>query len=353
MPDTARFCQQCGFTQYPVTTRMVIEGPADRVTEFKRRHIVHHPPKAMTRCDGTTFVREAFRHFDFNSIIPTPDCLEGLEASGRTLDAVEALSGRSVAQLLTERNPGDIRVWLAVLALQGGGFDAERDSARVAELQTRLDDMPVEQLEMGMRALTAINECGYPTRYEWALVKWATKWNAYDFVLVDDTHGLLEFRFETAGSLAPEPVFEELARMHPYLLFTTYSFDDSGAVHGQARDGVYTSDYEVEGTKPLQSDDRAPARRFFVRHHENGWAAVVDMGGTDVSRRVIAGIARVRTESLNATALVAYDFYGDRGSAAQASDQLLRKWTNHARCSAACCEWIEIEVLQKPATLQA
>jgi len=78
---------------------MVVEGPADRVAEFRRRHIVHHPPKEMTRWDGTTFVREAFCRFEFGTIIPMPDCLDEIEASSLTSDAVEALTGKSMAQL--------------------------------------------------------------------------------------------------------------------------------------------------------------------------------------------------------------------------------------------------------------
>jgi hypothetical protein len=162
VPDTARHCEQCAFaTQDRMTTCMMVEGPADRVTEFKRRHIVHHPAKEMKRPDGTTVVRDSFRSFAFDTIIPMPDCFDGIEASSLTIDAVEALTGKSMAQLLTQRNSGDVRAFL-VLADQGG-FDVERDSVRVAELQTRFDDMPVEQLEMGMRALNAISECGYPT----------------------------------------------------------------------------------------------------------------------------------------------------------------------------------------------
>src|SRR6516165_5314180 len=122
VPNTARYCQRCGFgTQNHVTTHMVVEGPADRVTEFERRHIVHHPPKEMTRCDGTTFVRKPFRSFEFNTIIPMPDCLDGIEASRLTRDAVEALTGESMAQLLLKQNPRDVRAFF-VLADQGG-FD--------------------------------------------------------------------------------------------------------------------------------------------------------------------------------------------------------------------------------------
>jgi hypothetical protein len=339
---------------------MVVEGPADRVTEFERRHIVHHPPKEMTRCDGTTFVRKPFRSFEFNTIIPMPDCLDGIEASRLTRDAVEALTGESMAQLLLKQNPRDVRAFF-VLADQGG-FDAERDSVRVATLQRRLNDMPVDQLEMGMRALAAIEECGYPTWYEWAIAKWGTKWSAYNFSLVDDAPGRFELRFDTAPAWStPDPVFEELARMHPDLRFTTDSFDESFTVHGQALDGVYTSSDPVcstksqteavrclqrrqrEGIRSVRQRDQTPARKFLVCRHENGWASVVDGGGGDPPL-FSAGIVRVGAEPLYKTRLTASRVYEDLHVAIHASEQLLRTWTNHGRCSASCREWMEIEV---------
>jgi hypothetical protein len=100
-------------------------------------------------------------------------------------------------------------------------------------------------------------------------------------------------------------------------------------------------------TQSVPPGDRAPATRFFVRSHENGWAAaVIDMGeGGDPRRPVfLGGIARVGAEPLQTTPLTAYDVYEDLGRARHASDQLLRKWTNHAKCSASCLEWIEMEV---------
>jgi hypothetical protein len=247
MAASAEYCQQCGAgTRSCATTVVLVEGEADRVTEFTRRHIIDHPATEIRRPDGTGVVREAFRSFEFASIIPIPACLDGIDASELTIDAMEALTGKSMAQLLLARNPRDVRAFV-VLGDQGG-FSTEQDLARVAHLQTRLDDLPLEQLEMGLRACTAMAACGYPTLLQWAVANWGTHSRPYDLVVVNEVPGDLLFRFQTVPAWgAPEPVFTELARMYPDLkIMTVFSSGDS-ELWGKAENGVYiTGDVKIE-----------------------------------------------------------------------------------------------------------
>ena len=101
----------------------------------------------------------------------------------------------------------------------------------------------------------------------------------------------------------------------------------------------------VTNLNSVQPAERTRATGFFVRKHENGWAAVVlDLGeGGDV-RRFLVGIAQLGAEPLDSTPITSCALYEDLNRARLASDRRLREKTNHPECSELCLEWIESDV---------
>ena len=62
--------------------------------------------------------------------------------------------------------------------------------------------------------------------YDWSIVRWGTKWNAYnvEFLPTSDEHSI-HFVFDTAWSV-PSPIFEEIADLYPELTFEIKALDE-------------------------------------------------------------------------------------------------------------------------------
>lgn len=210
-----------------VTHTMSVAGAPERVTEFHASHILPV---------GATAMKPAHEDFDFNTLIPMPKCLDGIPASGAVYDAIEAVTGKTVYDLVAVRNPNNPEQHKLVAMYR----ESMRDSKLGLARQKMLSNLPVAELELGLKAAQAIEECGYPTWYEWAVANWGTKWGAYDYALVSVEPGRLVCRFDTAWSV-PEPIFTEMARRYPDLTFVIDSFDEGWnfAEHGEGVAGVY------------------------------------------------------------------------------------------------------------------
>lgn len=250
-----------------VTTTLSVEGPPARVDEFKFVHIVPERDE---------------KYFDFNTVVPQPACLEGIVAGSLTSMAAEAITGKDLTQLVAERNPTDDHAQMAAAY-----HVAMRDRVKTAIPQLkgqdpeRLSNLTVTELEAGMLALKAIEECGYPTWYEWSVAKWGTKWNCGDFRVVSDEPGLYVCRFDTAWS-TPVPVFEELAKMHPTLQFTTDSYDEFGnfALHGSTTGGIF-SEEDVEPNDASYEAAHGCAPEHFAEVEEDANPATVSDAEAD------------------------------------------------------------------------
>jgi hypothetical protein len=211
-----------------ITHTMRVTGPVEAVACFRDVHLVVHPEaqrtnwkhEPMWNADGSPQMEPSYIQFDFETVIPRPKIYDEIEASSLTSQAIEAITG---------------------VADDKFGFRQSWTDEQRQRYQQTLDNLKVEQLEAGRKALQAIEEHGAPTWYEWSIENWGCKWNSYDFVLVTDEPGELVFRFDTAWS-TPVPVLETLAAMHPDLAFTTDSFDEcwNFAAHGEASEGVFS-----------------------------------------------------------------------------------------------------------------
>lgn len=73
--------------------------------------------------------------------------------------------------------------------------------------------------------IACLRETGHESWYEWCNEKWGTKWNAYSCTVVEHKEGASAFKFETAWS-PPIPVFKELAKRWPGLIFDILSYDE-------------------------------------------------------------------------------------------------------------------------------
>jgi hypothetical protein len=189
---------------------MRVTGPKAAVATFRTQHI--RPHKGT---DGLTL--------DFNTVIPAPEILTGIEASSRVEMAMEKLSGREFIKR------------------------AQWSDEQRARFAAAMEELTPAELRMGEQALQALAETGHATWYSWNIAHWGTKWNAYDFSVVEEKPSTVEknavefvCRFDTAWS-TPHPVFVQLAAMHPDLVFWTDSYDEGGnfATHGEGTDGVF------------------------------------------------------------------------------------------------------------------
>lgn len=200
-----------------VTTKLTIEGPPEAVQKFASLHLIAIPAKQATSWtgeplflpDGSPRMNDAYMQFDFNTIIPRPSILDGIVSGSETYLAVEAITGKTPFELTGK-------------GLDFAMFNTPEHKAR---RQEQMDKLTVEQLEKGMQALKAIEECGHTDWYGWSVENWGTKWNAYEFELVDQEPDKLVIRFQTAWSV-PVPVLQRLVELHPRLNFVAVSFDE-------------------------------------------------------------------------------------------------------------------------------
>lgn len=133
-----------------------------------------------------------------------------------------------------------------------------------AELEAWLTKTMPNDRAKGEASVQALRETGYPTWYEWCRAKWGTKWGAYDVEIGEASDCRFVFKFETAWSF-PMPIFKELARRWPGLIFDLASFDEGwnfaceGQFNGRndfrevkATDEMYE---RVYGRKPEREED--------------------------------------------------------------------------------------------------
>ncbi len=134
-------------------------------------------------------IRVFFRKgFDFNRLIPMPP----------ELDVPDDSQGQLGYKILY----GD---WESVAR-----YDWTPDARSRQELVDWLAQRNPEALELGRRYRENERRHGAKTWYQWALDHWGTKWNAYQFRIVNDDEPF-EVAFLTAWA-PPHPVIEALAR---------------------------------------------------------------------------------------------------------------------------------------------
>jgi len=222
-----------------VTTTFTIEGPAEDLARFRATHVIVVEKKG-----------ESDIFLDFRTVIPMPAILDGIVSGSRTDLAVQYITGKRLHEITNNETVAKIAAMFPPLPAE--------------EMERRYSGLTTEDLAMGARALQAIEETGHPTWYEWCLASWGTKWNSYNFSIVDDGPTRFVCRFDTAWS-TPTPVLTKLAELYPALQFTSHSYDEGGyfEAHGQGLRGQFverTQDptdvgYELAYGRPPDRDD--------------------------------------------------------------------------------------------------
>lgn len=228
-----------------VTHTMTVTGPPAAVELFVGMHLLYDK-KLEDKKDYWKINGEAPtpRFLDFNSVIPMPKVLDGIVSGSMTDDAVEAVTGKTIPELILEKNPHDDHAKSSLRIKQMFRTDPQRE----AERKKHQENLPASELEMAMKVLAAIEETGYPTWYEWSIANWGTKWNSYDLSILEESPGKLVCRFDTAWS-PPCPIFEKLAEMHPELAFDIWGFDEGWGfcIHAHCQPGQ-TFEFDDEET---------------------------------------------------------------------------------------------------------
>ena len=211
-----------------VANVFTITGPEDQLGNLFANHV---------RPDGTQDSM-GLLHLDFQTIVPMPECLQGIDASS----SVEMWCAALGAEDIPNRKPARYRdaltvsYWVNMAADEGivdraTLLEACKRKHSDAEFQAR-------------RAIEAIKQTGYSNWYQWAPENWGTKWNSYSFEMLQQDADILRFRFDTAWS-PPEPVMLALAAMYPDIVIDGYAFDDgwnfAAECHFENGDGYYDS----------------------------------------------------------------------------------------------------------------
>lgn len=144
-------------------------------------------------------VKSGNRIFDFNYIIPMPECLEGYNPrSGIVETAVKNALGL----------PLDNEPIIAML---------EKEN-RVRACFTEVNPEDITSIVMGIKNY---QKCGHIYWHSWAVENWSTKWNGYDQEQRDDV-----IKFKTAWA-TPVKVFSALSAKFPEVEITVEYADEN------------------------------------------------------------------------------------------------------------------------------
>ena len=187
-----------------VTTTCTVTGPAASLAAFQARMFrPNEEEKGEVR-------------FDFERILPKPDCIRATEKSCFVELGLIALGFAK---------EGTVERYLSYPFVQEEGVHTEED------LKAWVERTKPEALENARLSVKALVETGYADEYSWACAVWGTKWNAYDGFGGSIEDGELSFGFDTAWGF-PMPVFEALAKAFPDLVFSCACFDDGWGFAG-------------------------------------------------------------------------------------------------------------------------
>ncbi len=153
--------------------------------------------------------------FDFERIVPMPECLKEIEDSSLSKQFVNILRRDSEMQRAWN--------WMNQFRNDCLGSFAEGSMLDDEKLEALLEAANPEALRGAKAMIRAIEETGFTSWYDWSIATWGTKWNAYSFSRLENEPNA--FKFDTAWS-PPVPVFEALAARFPNLGIYVASFDE-------------------------------------------------------------------------------------------------------------------------------
>lgn len=212
-----------------VTTRCGVSGPKVDLDRFFEAH-VQKPQGENQVC------------FDFETIIPIPECIRNTEASSNAEEGLFALLGVSRATQSNKFGPRTMEEYLRASGWYQQGVRTQE------ELRTWLEENRPRSLAAGRAAVKAIEETGCRDWYDWKIQNWGTSGTSYSF-----TQGRPEeFCFVTAWSF-PTPIFKKLIELFPTLSFHCYTYDEGSCFAGEGvfQAGTEIPDMHGEATKEL------------------------------------------------------------------------------------------------------
>lgn len=201
-----------------VTHRVIITGLAENIAKFHE-----------------TFFTEENQGFDFETILPMPEILKGTEMGSLTSIGLYLLG-----------HPSDIipENYLTYQWVKDAGVTTE------SQLRAYLEERYPTAISVAQQSIEAIEQTDYSNWYDWSIVKWGTKWNAYHCDW-DPTTGCL--KFDTAWN-TPEGIWVALANRPEVqnLRIEIDAFDEGWcfAYHAVIEDGIHEGSY-VETTPEM------------------------------------------------------------------------------------------------------
>jgi hypothetical protein len=182
------------------SNNMYVSGSEEDIAQFVKDCITTFYDKDM---------EEDVEQFDFNSVIPMPEVLEGTRSPTPTEADLERYEKNGNEELLQEMK---------------------------------------EALEKSQKA---IEECGYGNWYDWRLDNWGTKWNSYGFEFMTDVtenSKNISFTFDTAWAPPSDNFIAELSGKYPNLSFEMYSYESGMefAAHVLASKGDVQQDEDAD-----------------------------------------------------------------------------------------------------------
>jgi hypothetical protein len=187
-----------------VTNRCRLEGSPEDISAFM----------ALVLGEGEEYGQKV-ETFDFERIVPMPECLKDIEDSSLSKKFMHIL--RRDAEMQSSWH------WMNEFRNDCLGSFADGAVMDDDKLEALLEAANPEALQGGKAMKKALEETGFVSWYDWSIEKWGTKWNAYSFRRLADEPSA--FKFDTAWS-PPVPVFQALAERFPNLGIHVASFDE-------------------------------------------------------------------------------------------------------------------------------
>ena len=163
-----------------ITSRLKITGDATKVAEVFYFIKADEPDE-----------KGNYRLFDLEKIVPMPKALD-IDSSSLGEDGMKYLY--SMAGNVLERS----------------AYEKSSHYAHMKDMEMNTPKMFDKAMEEGKIRLHNIANYGASDWYQWRLLNWGTKWNAFDTQVLSDD----EIVFYTAW-LAPMPVLRALSEMYP------------------------------------------------------------------------------------------------------------------------------------------
>lgn len=152
---------------------------------------------------------EKFKYLDFEKIIPMPEELKDATSPGFEDVALYYILNK-LAYTDAYVPPGLRLAYQDMLKRLDELLRYKKD-----KLLYLTDGVNNDCVKAGLINLKNIVNHGYNSWYDWSCHFWGTKWNSYDFSIIDND----TVKFDTAWS-SPDPIFMEISRLNPYDLLS-------------------------------------------------------------------------------------------------------------------------------------